>query len=215
MIYVLIPTGRIERTKQCITVWKEKGFSVVMSTWLPEVAEAIGNMCEVILGTDRSTHPKQINYLTKLVFETKPDADAIISAADDLWPFSSYDDIAKAVAANQGKIIWVRDMLFDTGCTHPIITRGWFGAGRPIFDEQFHHNYTDLDFMIQNAQDGELVKCFDLACDHRHPIKVGRMDFLNLEAQKWDMVDNSYFHFKRDGVNIDNLFASVKEYHLR
>jgi hypothetical protein len=213
MIYVLIPTGRVERTIKCVKAWKEAGFTPIVSTWLPEVYEATKDLCETVLSSDRSRHPHQINYLVDMVFTKKEDAEAAISAADDLWPVSSYEEVLQAVRDNQGKILWTRDMLFDECNSHPVFTRDWWKPGREVFDPQFHHNYTDLDFMMRNLLDGDLVKCFDLSFDHRHPIKCGGEDWLNSEAMIWTLVDESYFKFKWDGQCVDNLLVNVPVYH--
>jgi len=102
------------------------------------------------------------------------DWDAIICGADDLYPDFGMDLIEKVCQQNPDKVIWVKDGLFNQQPTHPIITKGWYEKNGYIFDEQFRHNFCDTDLYARTVKTGEVVKCFEIGFDHRHPIKTGR-----------------------------------------
>jgi len=73
----------------------------------------------------------------------------------------------------QGRIIWAKDGLFNKQPTHPIVTRQWYEKEGQIFDERFKHNFCDTDLFTRASQNGDVVKCFNISFDHRHPLKTG------------------------------------------
>jgi len=162
-IAIGIPTGR-KKAIDTIAAWRNAG------------AKLNGNIETLVYswnGTLDADHlytgemkpfPVLQNFLAN-----QTDWDGYICGADDLYP----DDISELPAMidlYQGKVLWVRDGLFNSQPTHPVITRKWFNG--TIFDERFRHNFCDTDLFISASQAGQMVKCFNIAFDHRHPLKT-------------------------------------------
>ncbi|MCK5640741.1 MAG: hypothetical protein KAJ19_08085, partial [Gammaproteobacteria bacterium] len=96
---------------------------------------------------------------------------AMISGADDLYP-SKLKHLPRLAELYDGKILWVRDGLFNDQVTHPVITRGWYDRYESIFDERFEHAYCDTDLMVTASNRNEIIKCFSIEFDHRHYMKT-------------------------------------------
>lgn len=191
-----IPSGqRVKKLLKCIESWKKVcDFKIVVITWECYTFNELAGKVNWIYDAEvMQSFAKNHNYLAKMI----PDWDVYICGADDLFPGNAINKIPVVCEQNPDKVIWVRDGLFDAMNTHPIITRGWYEKYGYIFDEDYRHNFTDTDLFIRTLKAGELVKCFDIAFDHRHPLKnaADYDEIYNIGAESFQ-ADRKIFYSK-------------------
>lgn len=204
-----IPSGnRVKKLLNVIEKWQKVcGFDIAVITWdletLEKVAESqIPNWLTHTV--NMYSFAKNHNFIAKEYCECCPDWDVYICGADDLYPDEGVNKIAQVCEQNPGKVIWVRDGLFDALPTHPIITRGWYDKYGYIFDEDFRHNFTDTDLYVRCLKTGELVKCFQIRFDHRHYMKTCEpMDEIYRIGSETFQDDRARFYSKH--TNADNV----------
>ncbi|MBA7590297.1 hypothetical protein ES708_32412 [subsurface metagenome] len=122
--------------------------------------------------------------------------DYMICGADDVYPkyVKPLNEMAKLY---DGKLIWVRDELFDVQMTFPVVTKGWYDNNKQIFDERFEHNFCDTDLQTRASQKGEVIKCFNVSFDHRHPLKTNEpLDELYKTSQSTYAADEKRYYDK-------------------
>lgn len=191
-IYIAMPTGqRTGRVRVSAGKWAELGIPVISYTWDQESRTALEPICEKLYFGERQSYPKLINFLAAQI----KDWDVLICGADDLWPDKGTGLIGLAAREAAGKIIWAADGYEASFVpTHAVITRQWYDKYNEIFDEQFHHNFCDVDLFARTLQKGEIVKCFDICFDHRHPRKTGgKTDVIYQSNESTYQVDKEYF----------------------
>lgn len=167
-----IPSGnRVKKLLKCIEKWQKIcNFEIHVVTWDGETVTALRDCPGIyVLDTgEMQSFAKNHNELAQFI----TDWDIFICGADDLFPCNAISKIEVVCREIPDKVIWVRDGLSDAQPTHPIITRGWYDKHGFIFDEDYRHNFCDTDLFVRLLNAGEVVKCFDIAFDHRHPIKT-------------------------------------------
>jgi len=198
-VWITIPTGqRAEKAEKVARLWREKGFKVAAYAWDEETFKRLYSIpIEQVWQGKRKSFAILQNYMAKTI----EDWDVIICGADDLYPVSDVSIIEKAAEKCDDKILWVRDMLWDKQITHPVITRKWYDKYGFIFDERFKHGYCDTDLFLWASKKGEIVKCFDIAFDHRTWRKTGRenKDEIYELADSWSEDDkNAYYDKYKD-----------------
>ncbi len=200
-----IPSGnRVKKLLNVIEKWQKVcDFDIAVITWDGETTDALRDKNVFCLDVGFPIKSFAINHNELADFES-PDWDVYICGADDLYPDEGVNKIAQVCEQNPGKVIWVRDGLFDALPTHPIITRGWYDKYGYIFDEDFRHNFTDTDLYVRCLKTGELVKCFQIRFDHRHYMKTCEpMDEIYRIGSETFQDDRARFYSKH--TNADNV----------
>lgn len=167
-----IPSGqRTKKLLKCIESWQKVcDFEIHIITWDGYTTEALREKNVYVLDVGEiQSFAKNHNELAEFI----PDWDVYICGADDLYPEEGISKIEKVCEQNPRKVIWARDGLFNAQATHPIITRGWYDKYGYIFDEDFRHNWCDTDLFVRLLNSDEVIKCFNIGFDHRHPLKTG------------------------------------------
>jgi len=159
-IAIGIPTGR-KKAAKVISSWRNLGIETLVYSWIGDFD------ADYLFTGEMKPFPVLQNFLAK-----QTDWDGYICGADDLYP-NDISELSAMIELYQGKVLWVQDGLFNSQPTHPVITRQWFDKYGFIFDERFRHNFCDTDLFIRTSQAGEMVKCFNVSFDHRHPLKTG------------------------------------------
>ncbi|RKY03956.1 MAG: hypothetical protein DRP56_10675 [Planctomycetota bacterium] len=219
--WIAIPTG--QRTNQVVEVanaWKQLGFNVAIYTWDETTRDAFLTSKYWFWkkpSVHYLAHGKQSKFSTlqNMMAETIPEWDVWITGADDLWPVSTKQEIEAAAMAAPDKMIWCKDGCMNKQPTHPIITRGWWEShSRTIFNESYRHNFVDTDLFIRCALDDSVVKCFDLAFDHRHPLaNKAKMDSVYRQGQAQYRLDETHFNMKW-GDTIKNGLPQIQTMRL-
>lgn len=195
-IVIAIPTGNRVRNiiKVVEKIRKVCGFLIAIYTWDPETKAAINGKVDYLFEGPLQSFAKNQNMMAAMI----PDWDGFICGADDLYPDFGMDLIPEVCRMENGNIIWVKDGLFNKQATHPIITRGWYEKhNKKIFDENYHHNFCDTDLFLSACLAGEMIKCFNIGFDHRHPLKDGRKpDDIYRLGQSTYVQDGEYFESK-------------------
>lgn len=198
-----IPSGqRVKKLLKCIESWQKVcDFKICVITWDSETSDALRWKSEendnvYVLDVGLPMKSFAVNHNELAEFES-PDWDVYICGADDLYPCNNINKIEQVCEKYPDDVIWVRDSLFDAMNTHPIIARGWYDKYGYIFDEDYRHNFTDTDLFIRTLKAGELVKCFDIAFDHRHPLKnaADYDEIYNIGAESFQ-ADRKIFYSK-------------------
>lgn len=196
-----IPSGnRVKKLLNVIEKWRKICyFEFHVITW-------DGLTVDVLRGTD--VHVLDVGSPMKSFAinqnenaEFIQDWDIFICGADDLYPSNNIHMIETVCKENPDKVIWVRDGLFDAQPTHPIITRGWYDKHGYIFDEAYKHNFCDTDLFVRLLNAGEVVKCFGIGFDHRHPIKGAKHDSIYRAGEKNFARDELQFKIKHPFAN--------------
>ena len=178
-IVIGIPTGgRSQQAAEVVKSWKKKGINVCITTWDDTYErERIIPLLEWEDGEDEFIVTDRMESFAvnqNRMMEHIPDWDVWICGADDLWPGGQYDlkDRIELVAGEAGnRLIWVADGCLNAQPTHPIITRAMYEAEGPkILCEDYEHNFVDTDLFSKMLLQKRVIKCFDIALDHRHPI---------------------------------------------
>lgn len=199
-ICIGIPTGqRAEQAFQVAMAWANRGIRPVVLTWDKDTRTLFLGSDFLFLSCSVDPERKPFGINQNRMMYVYPDWDVWICGADDLWPGEQEDlkDRIELIAGEAGdRLIWVGDGLFNEQCTHPIITRAMYEKEKgKIFDEEFHHNYTDTDLFARMLQKRRVVKCFDIMLDHRH-WRSGKTEMddiyrigdesIHLDAVRWD-----------------------------
>ena len=171
-IVLAIPTGgRVEKIRKVIEKWRKAcDFEIAIYTWDNETKKAVDGKVDYLFEGELQSFAKNQNLMAEKI----KNWDVFICGADDLFPESGIGHIETICRNNPDKVIWAKDGFLNKQPTHAIITRGWYNKYGYIFDEQFRHNFCDTDLFIRTANKSELVKCFQVAFDHRHPFKTGK-----------------------------------------
>jgi len=165
-VWVNIPTGnRAKQVAECAIAWRDKGFCVGAFSWDDETTKLLEPIVDALWQGPMKSFATLHNWMA-----LQTNWEVLICGADDLWPKSDVEEIYSKGALNRGKLIWVKDGLFNLQMTHPIITRQWYDYNGPgIFCEAFRHNCTDTDLFLAQLKKNNVVKCFDIdGFDHRH-----------------------------------------------
>jgi len=197
-----IPSGnRVKKLLKCIEKWRKVcDFEIHVITWDSVTMEALRGT-DFVLYTHKpmQSFAKNQNELADIT----PDWDIFICGADDLYPGNNIHLIEPVCRDNPDKVIWVKDGLYDAQPTHPIITRGWYEKHGYIFDEGYKHNFCDTDLFVRLLNAGEVVKCFDIAFDHRHPLKGAKYDSIYFAGEKNFEKDQMTFMLKHPFADAD------------
>lgn len=209
-----IPSGnRVYKLLKVIEKWRNAcDFEIATATWDVKTVKAVNDVF-LYATNEMGSFACNHNMLASIV----PDWDIYICGADDLYPANAISKIAPVCEQNPEKVIWVRDGLYDALPTHPIITRGWYDKYGCIFDEDYRHNFTDTDLFVRCLKAGEIVKCFDIAFDHRHPLKTGEPadDIYQVGAESFQ-ADRARFYARHPDADrvITEMISEVKEVRL-
>jgi len=197
-----IPSGnRVKNLLKCIEKWRRVcDFKIVVITWDEDTYEALKWTDVRCFFDDPTMQSFAINH-NEVAGEGSLDWDIFICGADDLFPSQGIHLIEPVCKENPDKVIWVKDGLFDAQPTHPIITRGWYDKHGFIFDEAYKHNFCDTDLFVRLLNAGEVVKCFDIGFDHRHPIKGAKYDSIYFAGEKSFKRDEMQFKIKHPFAN--------------
>jgi len=170
-IVVAIPTGdRVNGILKVIEKWRKAcDFDIAVYTWDAETKKVVESKVDYLF-----EGPLQSFAINQNLMAKELDWDVFICGADDLFPDFGINLIEKVCSQNSGKVIWVKDGFLNQQPTHVIITREWYDKHGYIFDEQFEHNFCDTDLFMLARKDNEVVKCFQIGFDHRHPLKTGK-----------------------------------------
>jgi len=214
-IWITIPSGeRHERAAETFKRWKDAGLSLAVYAWDELTREAAMVLADMVWGAERKSFAILQNFLVR---NLPGEWDAVICGADDLWPNEGTELLPQVVEAAQGKVIWVRDGLFDQQPTHPIVTRKWYEKHNGyVFDEAYRHNFVDTDLAVRCCHDNELVKCFDIGFDHRHYMKTNAaQDGIYKAGMKtWDK-DQEWFNAKWPDVDLAKMLWCVPKLELK
>ncbi len=197
-----IPSGyRVKRLLKVIEKWRKVcDFEIHVITWDGAVSDALRkkrfNDYSKVFCLDVGQPMRSFAANQNEMAEFIGNWDIFICGADDLYPCNNISMIEPVCRENPDKVIWVKDGLFNQQPTHPIITRGWYDKHGYIFDEDYKHNFTDTDLFVRLLNAGEVVKCFDIGFDHRHPIKGGSNDSIYALGQKSYTEDELRFKCK-------------------
>lgn len=221
-IVVGIPSG--QRAKQLIKVvkaWHDRGIDCFVLTWDEDTAIDVNNEARPKYFTlEKERYSFGVNQ--NLMMKAANEWDIWICGADDLWPGRQPDlkERIELVAQNSGdKLIWVMDGCFNAQPTHAVITRKMYESeGNAIFDELYYHNFVDTDLFARMLKKKKVVKCFDIAFDHRHPWGVHLADKPEIDeiyriGQSTYPQDASRFHRKFEGQQI-NVNFDVEEFQI-
>lgn len=206
-----IPSGyRVKKLLKCIESWRKVcDFEIHVITWDGSTTDALRDYKRIYVldvGLPMKSFAVNHNELAGFLSHW----DVYICGADDLYPGNAISEIEKVCQQNPGKVIWVRDGLFDAIPTHPIITRGWYEEHGSIFDEDYRHNFTDTDLFIRTLMAGEIVKCFEIGFDHRHPLKTGEpADEIYTIGNESFTADRKIFYRKHP--NADQIMQDLLE----
>jgi hypothetical protein len=171
-IILAIPSGqRTEKLINCILKWRKVcDFKIAVYTWDEDTQKDVSCMTdELYFGQFRSFACNH-NFLAR----TLQDWDVYICGADDLYPAYGIGSIELVCSEYPEKVIWVKDGFLNQQPTHAIITRGWYDKYGSIYDERFKHNFCDTDLLARTINANEIVKCFDIGCDHRHYLRMDK-----------------------------------------
>jgi hypothetical protein len=203
---IAIPTGdRTEKALETVQKWHHTGLvDIVAYAWDQATADALYPLCKKLFTGYRKPFSALQNFMA-----ANTRWKAFICGADDLWPSEGTEIIRYAAKEVDGKILWVRDGLFDQQPTHPIITRGWYKKHGQIFDEAFLHNFCDTDLFIRASREVEVVKCWQIGFDHRHWIKTKEKQdsIYHAGSRHWDH-DKLEFKVKHKKY-LDNQGADI------
>jgi len=167
-IFIMIPTGdRPQKALAVAKAWDSVGISVIAYCWDDETYELLKPIALHLYRGERKSFAVLQNFMAKETNGWK----CMICGADDLYP-SKTKHLPRLAELYDGKILWVRDGLFNEGLTHAVITRKWYDNNNSIFDERFEHAYCDIDLMVTTSRRNEVVKCFTIEFDHRHYLKT-------------------------------------------
>lgn len=211
---VSIPSGH--RTKQLLNIiekWRKVSpdFEIAIYTWCDETRQEAENKVDYFFYGDLQSFAVNQNTMARDI----KGWDIFICAADDLWPEFGISKIETVCRSCPGKVIWVKDGLFNAQATHPIITRGWYDRYGFIFDENFRHNYCDTDLFVRILRAREVVKCFSIGFDHRHYLKTGKpQDAIYEIGSETFTQDRILFYEKYPKTIEKHDFGEIKEIEL-
>ena len=207
-IVLSIPSG--QRTETLIDViykWRKVcDFKIAIYAWDEKTEKDVSGLADYLWRGELASFAVNQNFVARNVEAW----DVFICGADDLYPGCNIGKIESVCRQCSDKILWVRDGFLDAQPTHAIITRGWYEKYGCIFDEKFKHNFCDSDLFMRAMQANEIVKCFDIAFDHRHYLRTNhKKDDIYKLGEKSYGEDDRYFKSKYTkeqlSVNINDI----------
>ena len=184
-------------------------FQIAVYTWWRETAKEVESLVDYFWFGKRESFAFNHNFMANTI----RDWDVYICGADDLYPMNAISKIETVCRKYPDKIIWVRDGFLNKMITHAIITKKWHDKHGNIFDEKFKHNFCDSDLFVRACVAGEIVKCFDISFDHRHPLKTnGPTDEIYEYGNKTYAEDRDYFNSKHRLTKV--FIEEIPEVHV-